>query len=33
MGLYLEPKKRKFRKEFRGRMGGVSTANNKLAFG
>ncbi len=33
MGLYLEPKKRKFRKEFRGRMGGVATANNKLAFG
>lgn len=29
----LQPKKRKFRKEFRGRMGGVATANNKLAFG
>lgn len=31
--MNLQPKKRKYRKEFRGRMGGVATANNKLAFG
>ncbi len=31
--MNLQPKKSKYRKEFRGRMGGVATANNKLAFG
>lgn len=29
----LQPKKRKFRKEFRGTMGGVASANNKVVFG
>lgn len=29
----LQPKKTKFRKQFRGKMGGVATANNTLAFG
>jgi large subunit ribosomal protein L16 len=29
----LQPKKTKFRKEFRGKMGGVATANNKVDFG
>ncbi len=29
----LQPKKRKYAKEFRGKMGGVATANNKIAFG
>lgn len=29
----LQPKKRKFPKEFRGTMGGVATANNKVTFG
>ena len=31
--MNLQPKKRKYRKEMRGRMGGVATSNNKLAFG
>lgn len=29
----LQPKKRKYTKEFRGKMGGVATVNNKVAFG
>ena len=29
----LQPKKRKYAKEFRGKMGGVATANNKVDFG
>lgn len=29
----LEPRKRKYRKEFRGKMGGVASSNNKVAFG
>jgi large subunit ribosomal protein L16 len=29
----LQPKKRKYRKEFRGKMGGVSSSNNSIAFG
>ncbi len=29
----LQPKKRKYAKEFRGKMGGVATANNKVTFG
>ncbi len=29
----LQPKKRKYQKEFRGKMGGVATANNKITFG
>lgn len=29
----LQPKIRKHRKEFRGKMGGVASANNSLAFG
>jgi len=29
----LQPKKYKYRKQFRGKMRGVATANNKLAFG
>lgn len=29
----LQPKIRKHRKEFRGKMGGVATANNSIAFG
>jgi large subunit ribosomal protein L16 len=29
----LQPKKRKFRKDFRGKMGGVASTNNKVAFG
>ena len=29
----LQPKKRKFRKEFRGTMGGVASSNNKVVFG
>ena len=29
----LQPKKRKFRKEFRGKMTGVATANNEISFG
>ena len=29
----LQPKKTKYRKEFRGKMGGVATANNKVDFG
>lgn len=29
----LQPKKRKHRKEFRGKMGGVATANNEISFG
>lgn len=29
----LQPKKRKHPKEFRGNMGGVATANNKVTFG
>jgi len=29
----MQPKKRKFRKEFRGTMGGVATANNEVSFG
>lgn len=29
----LEPKNRKYRKEFRGKMGGVATNNNSIAFG
>lgn len=29
----MQPKKRKFRKEFRGTMGGVATANNDISFG
>lgn len=29
----LQPKKRKFRKEFRGKMGGIASANNSVSFG
>ena len=29
----LEPKKRKFRKEHKGRVRGVATKNNKVSFG
>ena len=29
----LQPRKRKYAKEFRGKMGGVATANNKVDFG
>ena len=29
----LQPKKRKHRKEFRGKMAGVATANNEVSFG
>ena len=29
----LQPKKRKYRKEFRGKMGGVASANSDIAFG
>lgn len=29
----LQPKRRKYAKEFRGNMGGVATANNKVTFG
>ena len=29
----LQPKKSKYRKEFRGKMGGVATANNEVTFG
>jgi len=29
----LEPKKRKYRKEFRGKMAGVATANREISFG
>ena len=29
----LQPKIRKHRKEFRGKMGGVASANNTIAFG
>lgn len=29
----LQPKKRKYRKDFRGKMGGVASANNTIAFG
>jgi len=31
--MVLEPRKRKFRKEFRGKMGGVASANNSITFG
>lgn len=31
--MALQPKKRKFRKEFRGKMGGVASANNSVSFG
>ncbi|NMC09012.1 50S ribosomal protein L16 [Candidatus Microgenomates bacterium] len=29
----LQPKKRKYQKEFRGKMGGVASSNNKITFG
>ncbi len=29
----LQPKKRKYRKEMRGKMGGVASSNNRVAFG
>ncbi|HNR53356.1 MAG TPA: 50S ribosomal protein L16, partial [Candidatus Dojkabacteria bacterium] len=29
----LEPRKRKYRKEFRGKMGGVASSNNEIVFG
>ncbi len=29
----LQPKKRKYRKDMKGRMGGVATVNNSIAFG
>lgn len=29
----MQPRKSKFRKEFRGKMKGVATANNKITFG
>lgn len=29
----MQPKQRKYRKDFRGKMGGVATSNNELAFG
>lgn len=31
--MSLQPKKRKYRKEFRGKMGGVASANNTISFG
>jgi large subunit ribosomal protein L16 len=31
--MALQPKKRKYRKEFRGKMGGVASANNSISFG
>jgi large subunit ribosomal protein L16 len=31
--MALQPKKRKYRKEFRGKMGGVASANNTISFG
>ncbi len=31
--MALEPRKRKYRKEFRGKMGGVASANNSISFG
>ena len=31
--MALQPKKRKFRKEFRGKMAGVASANNSITFG
>jgi large subunit ribosomal protein L16 len=31
--MALQPKKRKYRKEFRGKMGGVASANNAISFG
>jgi len=29
----LQPKKRKYRKDFRGKMGGIATVNSTIAFG
>ncbi|HRI06071.1 MAG TPA: 50S ribosomal protein L16 [Candidatus Dojkabacteria bacterium] len=29
----MQPKQRKYRKDFRGKMGGIATSNNDLAFG
>jgi large subunit ribosomal protein L16 len=29
----LQPRKEKYRKQFRGKMGGVATANNEITFG
>jgi large subunit ribosomal protein L16 len=29
----LQPKKRKYRKDFRGKMGGVASSNNEITFG
>ncbi len=29
----LEPRKRKYRKEMRGKMGGIATSNNRVDFG
>jgi len=29
----LQPKKQKYRKQFRGKMGGVATANNEVMYG
>lgn len=31
--MSLQPKKRKYRKEFRGKMGGVASSNNSVTFG
>jgi large subunit ribosomal protein L16 len=31
--MALQPKKRKYRKEFRGKMGGVASASNSISFG
>ena len=31
--MALQPKKRKYRKEFRGKMGGIASANNAISFG
>lgn len=31
--MALQPKKRKYRKEFRGKMGGIASANNSISFG
>ena len=31
--MALQPKKRKYRKEFRGKMGGVASASNSIDFG
>jgi large subunit ribosomal protein L16 len=31
--MALQPKKRKYRKEFRGKMGGIASANNTINFG